>query len=518
MPRPEGPLRLSIPLALILIGGAVHVFFAQAGRATSIHAFGTDDAYISFRYAENLVAGEGLTYNPGERVEGYSNLLHVLVAAALLLVVDRSRIYVAVSLMNLALLAAGLLVFHRLARRKPGVELAFTAAVLLALAPPLWAWSASGMETIGVLVLQLWLWLLFELWDEEARPPMGPLAAVLGLLVFVRADGFVSIAIGAAYWLARREGKRALLTAAVASPFLLLSFGARFLYYGRFLPNTYYAKVGGPLDERLANALAHLSDLAVERGLLLHLLAVAFVLAWELAAGRSRRLPFGPFFAAALIAYWLYIGGDHFGDRFLLLVFPVGIVILLDLFRDAPRRAARVFLVIVVLFVQLRPLVENPRFQYGLERYDGWITLGRQLGERYDDRLLAVDAAGKIPFFSGLDAVDMRGLIDPHIGAVAVDRFRHPGHNKMDPGYVLERRPDLIATWIWPDLDAGAGLSRQRYTAAGYRVVLLANATTRSREANVLDVRGWPVHELRRHIRDGYRLGVLERRARDRGR
>lgn len=34
-----------------------------------------DDAYISYRYALNLVAGHGLVYNPGEYVEGYTNLL-----------------------------------------------------------------------------------------------------------------------------------------------------------------------------------------------------------------------------------------------------------------------------------------------------------------------------------------------------------------------------------------------------------------------------------------------------------
>src|ERR1044072_2429548 len=34
-----------------------------------------DDAYISFRYADNLVHGLGLVYNAGERVEGYSNFL-----------------------------------------------------------------------------------------------------------------------------------------------------------------------------------------------------------------------------------------------------------------------------------------------------------------------------------------------------------------------------------------------------------------------------------------------------------
>ncbi|MGB5138377.1 MAG: hypothetical protein WBP29_07570, partial [Candidatus Zixiibacteriota bacterium] len=40
-----------------------------------------DDAYISFRYAENLINGDGLVFNIGERVEGYTNFLWVILLA-----------------------------------------------------------------------------------------------------------------------------------------------------------------------------------------------------------------------------------------------------------------------------------------------------------------------------------------------------------------------------------------------------------------------------------------------------
>ena len=37
-----------------------------------------DDAFISFRYARNLLKGHGLVFNPDEYVEGYSNFLWTL--------------------------------------------------------------------------------------------------------------------------------------------------------------------------------------------------------------------------------------------------------------------------------------------------------------------------------------------------------------------------------------------------------------------------------------------------------
>src|SRR3989442_15928728 len=55
--------------AVVVLTGIVH-----ASRL----AWATDDAYISFRYARNLVRGLGLVYNAGERVEGYSNFLWTL--------------------------------------------------------------------------------------------------------------------------------------------------------------------------------------------------------------------------------------------------------------------------------------------------------------------------------------------------------------------------------------------------------------------------------------------------------
>jgi arabinofuranosyltransferase len=65
--------RKIVDIGCLLLAGAV---------AIGVMAFSylklVDDAYISFRYAHNLVEGEGLVFNPGEYVEGYTNLLWTL--------------------------------------------------------------------------------------------------------------------------------------------------------------------------------------------------------------------------------------------------------------------------------------------------------------------------------------------------------------------------------------------------------------------------------------------------------
>ncbi len=65
-----------IALALLLAAAVWGAAAAWAARWT------TDDAFISFRYAQNLVEGRGLVYNEGERVEGYTNPLWTLWVAA----------------------------------------------------------------------------------------------------------------------------------------------------------------------------------------------------------------------------------------------------------------------------------------------------------------------------------------------------------------------------------------------------------------------------------------------------
>ena len=40
-----------------------------------------DDAFITFRYVQNLLGGNGLVYNVGERVEGYTHFLWLLLVA-----------------------------------------------------------------------------------------------------------------------------------------------------------------------------------------------------------------------------------------------------------------------------------------------------------------------------------------------------------------------------------------------------------------------------------------------------
>ncbi len=107
-----------------------------------------DDAYITFRYARNLVAGRGLVYNPGERVLGTTTPLYTFLLAGLALATG-SRDFPTLALAVNALAGAasvGLLygLGERFARHQAP---AAAAALLWAVAPYSVSFAVGGMET-----------------------------------------------------------------------------------------------------------------------------------------------------------------------------------------------------------------------------------------------------------------------------------------------------------------------------------------------------------------------------------
>ncbi len=86
--------------------------------------------------------------------------------------------------------------------------------------------------------------------------------------------------------------------------------------------------------------------------------------------------------------------------------------------------------------------------------------MARVLGEGFREQqpLLAVTAAGTLPYFSKLPSLDMLGLNDRHIAHLQPDKPGMFVHDHADGGYVLDREPDLIVFHIGssPALEAGS--------------------------------------------------------------
>ena len=143
-----------------------------------------DDAFITFRYARNLLAGAGFVFNPGEQVLGTTTPLYTLLMAALASL-TRSDDYPRLALIANALAdALTCLLLIRLGQRLSGQRaVGLGVSLLWAVAPMSVTFAIGGMETsvfILLLVLSADLYL-------AGRARWAALSAAL--LLLTRPDG-----------------------------------------------------------------------------------------------------------------------------------------------------------------------------------------------------------------------------------------------------------------------------------------------------------------------------------------
>jgi hypothetical protein len=203
-----------------------------------------DDAYASFRYADNWARGLGLVFNPGERVEGITNPLWTLMLGLVHRCgADIERSATAGGVLAYLVGIPLLVVISRWASAKlPGSGSFVWFAAAVAVFDADWATFASGGLETSIFTTFVIAGYAAALVPE--RPLLagfgsGLLMAVAGML---RPDGAI-FAVPMSLAFAGRGRRRGLLAYALTCLPLLAGFDTwRRLYFGDWLPNTYYAK------------------------------------------------------------------------------------------------------------------------------------------------------------------------------------------------------------------------------------------------------------------------------------
>ncbi|MGI8587553.1 MAG: hypothetical protein ACR2M0_07695 [Chloroflexia bacterium] len=260
-----------IDVALGLVGCAAVLLWLES----VVGIFMPDDAYITYRYAENLAAGHGLVFNAAAGpVEGYSNLSWILLLAGMSklgldLPVWAANLGRLLSVLNLLLVYS---LSYSIVRRRLA---ALTAPALLALTAPYALWSRGGLETMWyatLLLLSLWLvWL-----GLSRRLWAFPLAAIsLFWLALTRHDGAIPIGISGLVvlvWVLRGAGSKPASTegverrplgralgdpaaqaalgsfAVLAAAYLVYTWW-RGQYFGQLVPTPFFSRLGGTLSD-----------------------------------------------------------------------------------------------------------------------------------------------------------------------------------------------------------------------------------------------------------------------------
>lgn len=205
-----------------------------------------DDAYITYRYARNLIDGVGFVYNPGEPVLGTTTPLYTLIMALLGWLFGSDAMPQASAILNALADGASAALLYRVARRLlnhdlPGIVL----GALWAVAPRSVTFAIGGMETSVYVLLLLGA---FAAWLDGRN---ALTAILMGLGTLMRPDaliwaGLLGLAMIAGAWASRtqRPPVRRLpwLEGAIYFGILLpwIIFGA--LTYGSPMTNSVAAK------------------------------------------------------------------------------------------------------------------------------------------------------------------------------------------------------------------------------------------------------------------------------------
>ena len=215
-------------MAMLLATAMIALVFYQTVKGG--HPINHDDSFITLSYARHLSAGDGIVFNKGEYLWGYTSPLHVLILGFTGLFVNDMQVASAL----LGAISAGItpLIFFFLVRRVSSDLVAFL-AFLLTLTGSYNFWFL-GLETNLLIMSQA----AFLLASFSAGPvTVGLLAALTCLL---RPDSLL-LCIPVMLLDKRIMSWRLLL--AFSLPGVLWVLFA-ISYYGAWLPQSFYAKKG----------------------------------------------------------------------------------------------------------------------------------------------------------------------------------------------------------------------------------------------------------------------------------
>lgn len=456
-----------------------HALLAAVAAAALWHAvwydFFCDDAFIALRYARHLIQHGQLVYNLGQRVEGFTSPLWVLlIAAGGANGSDLTHVTRVLGALSGAGTFWALAWFWDELEPRASRFWALAPAGLLAVSAPFAAWVLGGLETpLFVCLYTLSLAALGRALRDGRVTSAAWAGAITACCTLCRPEGAILIVLGSLALL-RPLGRR---TLAWLVPIALLvgSYELfRLRYYGFPLPNTFYVKTSGSgLWER---GLSYLALAAREIGWPL-LAGVALAGALRIARGANAAFVLVSLGAAAVhLLYVARVGGDFLDlYRFLAPLLPAAFCIACTLlgvvYRNTPPQARGLVpagaAALVLLYGTAQRALALEATQVSAEsrralrleplgwtRLYGrrWRGIGAWLSRvRRDGDSTAVGAAGALPFYAGMPNLDLFGLNDLEIARHGRVIGNRPGHQRFaSMDYVLAAQPTFL--FLSPEL------------------------------------------------------------------
>lgn len=414
-----------------------------------IRSWIADDAFIAFRYAANLADGNGPVFNTGERVEGYTSFLWMVLMAAGKLLGIKPPVFSVILGIIFALGCIFILSAAHLFIGQINARISAIAVLFLGSSGVFLPWGKSGMEvmafTFSILLIVLYYIRIKDSGDPRSFILLGTLCAIAML---IRPEGsLLSLAIIISHLFGGRNRWPIFYFVGAVLFLYVPYFCWRYLYYGYFFPNTFYAKVGFSVGQ-VINGLKYTIKFAfVSLLMLLPLIDPQTISGW---LRRLKGLIIIPVVSVLFAVYVILVGGDFMeAFRFFVPILPlICLLTAISLSLFGRWRMTAIFTVAIIVYNLAMWNFEDiiPTF-----KHDRVAEIGKEVGiwladNVPPDAVIATNTAGTIPYYSGLRTIDMLGLNDLHIGHHDIPKMGSgwSGHEKGDGDYVLSRSPNLI--------------------------------------------------------------------------
>jgi arabinofuranosyltransferase len=471
-------------------------------------SFIQDDSYITYRYVKNFTEGSGLVFNIGDRVEGYTCFLWVMLLA---LIKELGFNFISAS-QTIGIISSLLTLFfiYKISSEifskdtNPYYSISFNLiAVILTLSNGAFAyWSISGMESALFSFLSTFAIYLY-LKENKRKMTAVPYSSIVFLLAsLTRPEGNLIFALTIVHKIiitvknkehTSKEGeavkkyklllsKQNLLWAAMYILPAVVYMLWRYSYYGYWLPNTFYAKTGFSF-EYLKTGADYFWDFAQIYGL--YGILIAFIL---YTLGSKERFYEYLYLVMIFFVFSLYIilvGGDVLRPtRFFMPVIPVFYILVQEALHRLVSGTGKkysisyllpVSVLLVFLFGYYTFSSQNEQIKKYSELENGLVEKMRIAGEWMKSKsaaagrtlTVAATTIGAFSYFSETDLIDMLGLTDkviahdpkpiPEISSKTEIGWKERHYN-VD--YVLSRKPDYIyfSTGLKPSAYAERGL------------------------------------------------------------
>lgn len=448
--------------ALVLLLLTVWGFFYYV---SAVMPFIADDAFITFRYSQNLARGYGPMFNPGDQpVEGYTTFLWMLLMtiphiAGMSAVVFSKALGIIFTVGTF--IVGYLFACHACPFLQPRYRIypGLIAAFLLATFYPSAVHAISGMETSLFTFLLTLLFLQSMLYLDKPDSRRATAFAITAILTgLARPEGNIVVWVLVLTILFRDRSNRAAFIRSFILFYLIpgvIYFAWRWWYYGLPLPLPAYVK--GVLGSQSLGALHGIQPVMQ----FLEIMSIYFGIPILIGlVGLGRRFMPAIFGTIAFIIFFLFpYHAMSFTFRFLYPIVPmlfviaaIGIALIFSWTRDRLNANGKsggiiaAFLVLLICAILAGSTMSTAKVgiaeavRYGNALRDVHIRLGKALAlvsepmHGIREMVLAIPDAGAVPYYSGWTTIDTGGLNDRTIATTDVEIGE----------YVVSRNPDLV--------------------------------------------------------------------------